>query len=67
MATTIQLEEETHELLKKVKESHKARTYDETVRAILVEAWPKKSMWGILGKRPLRQLLDGLRDERDRI
>lgn len=67
MTTTIQVEKETQELLKKVKESHKAKTYDEAVRILLTKAWPKESMWGALGKKPLQQLLKGLRDERDRI
>lgn len=67
MATTIQVEKETLELLKMLKESRKAKSYDETVRNMLAEAWPKKSMWGILGKKPMKEILKDLRDEGDRI
>ena len=56
MATTVQVERETLEILKKFKESREAKSYDEAVRKMLAEAWPKKSMRGILGKRSMKQI-----------
>lgn len=67
MATTVQVAQETLELLKRFKGSRKAKSYDEAVRKMLVEAWPKESMWGVLGKKTMKQIMEGLRDERDRI
>lgn len=67
MATTIQVESETLELLRRFKESRNAKSYDEAVRRMMAEALPKKSMWGSLGKKSKKEILEGLRDKSDRL
>ena len=65
MATTIQVEKETLELLKGFKEQTDANTYDEAIKMVLKS---KKSMYGALGKKKsMKEILRGLRDEGDRI
>ena len=66
MATTIQVDNETLELLKRFKGSLNAESYNEVINAIL-KGGIKKSMYGALGKeKNMRVILRGLRDESDR-
>ena len=53
MATTVKAKREMFELIEKFKGTRKA--------------WPKKSMRGMLGKISMKQIMEGLRDEKDRI
>ena len=67
MPTTIQLDEETVKMLKGYKEQLNIPTYDDLIRKILAEK-TKKSMFGCLGKRKsMKEILNGLRDEDDRL
>lgn len=66
MVTTIQIQSETLELLKKMKETTKARSYDETITKIVTERMSKGSMAGIIGRKPRKWILKGLRDKSDR-
>ena len=66
MATTIQVDNETLELLKRFKSSFNAESYNDVINAIL-KGGIKKSMYGALGKeKNMRFILRGLRDESDR-
>ena len=67
MPTTIQLDEETVKMLKGYKEQLNIPTYDDLIRKMLAEK-TKKSMFGYLGKRKsMKEILNGLRDEDDRL
>ncbi len=66
MTTTVQIQDDTLELLKKVKKETKASSYDEAIRKIVVLTVKEKSMGGFLGHRPSKQLLKDLRDKSDR-
>jgi hypothetical protein len=65
MITTIQLKKETAEALKKYKEQLDLDTYDELIGQMLITK-TKKSMYGCLGKKTMKEILKGLRDESDR-
>jgi hypothetical protein len=67
MATTIQVKEETLEVLKKFRRAANAHSYDETIQALVKKATKHTtSMHGFLGKKPMKNILRGLRDEHDR-
>lgn len=64
--TTIQINEETLELLKKFKNNFKAGSYNEVINIIL-KGGVKGSLYGAMGKeKSMKKILKGLRDERDR-
>lgn len=64
--TTIQINEETLELLKKCKNNFKAGSYNEVINTLL-KGGAKRSLYGAMGKeRSMKKILKGLRDERDR-
>lgn len=68
MATTIQVERETKEVLNELKKSFNSKTYDEVI-GILVRK-KTKSMYGKLGKSKkisLKKAMKGLRDKDDRL
>ncbi len=66
MPTTIQVDNETLELLKKFKNSLNADSYNDVINSI-IKGGSKKSMYGALGKeKSMKNILRGLRDERDR-
>ncbi|MBS3105535.1 hypothetical protein J4234_04715 [Candidatus Woesearchaeota archaeon] len=66
MPTTIQINSETLDLLKKFKGSLNAESYDDVINKIL-KGGVKKSMYGALGKeKSMKNILRGLRDESDR-
>lgn len=66
MPTTIQVDNETLELLKRFKNSLNADSYNDVINSI-IKGGSKKSMYGALGKeKHMKNILRGLRDERDR-
>ena len=66
MPTTIQLDNETLELLKKFKASLNVGSYNDVINTIL-KGGIKKSMYGALGKeKSMKNILRGLRDESNR-
>ena len=68
MVTTIQVNERTLELLKKLKERYNAQSYDETINKVIVEKTKRKSMAGSLKKylknESLKEILTELQNER---
>lgn len=67
MATTIQVQEDTLELLKQMREMTKTASYDAAIKEMLKKSTRhEKSLYGFLGKKNMKQILKGLRDENDR-
>ena len=67
MTTTIQVHDDTLELLKLYRKSTKAASYDETIKVMIKKATaPRESLKGFLGKRSMKYILEGLRDKTDR-
>ena len=68
MATTIQVNEETLELLKKYKEQMHAETYDEVIRKFMTKGLGEyaKKFKGYLGNLNRNELMKDLRDKKDR-
>ena len=66
MKTTIQIEQNTLELLKKVRENTKSNSYDEALNKIILKNINKESYFGYLGKKNKNDLLKELRDKNDR-
>lgn len=70
MTTTIQIEDGTLEILKKIKEETKSESYNEIIKELIKKNMKmKKSMFGIFKDKKTRttkSVLRGLRDERDR-
>ncbi len=68
MATTIQVQHSTAELLKKIKERTQSGSYDEAIMKLLKQR-SKKSLAGFFARKKhysRKEMLEGLRDERDR-
>ncbi len=65
MPTTIQVDERTLKILKKAKEETHSSSYDEAINKI-VAMRTKESLGGYLGRKPVKEILKGLRDEKDR-
>jgi len=63
--TTIQIQEDTLEFLKMIKEQSQAKTYDEVIHNFMVLGDYAKQFRGFLGKKDRKMLLKGLRDEGD--
>ena len=51
MKTTIQINQNTLELLKKVKDDTSSNSYDEVINKIIIRNLNKESLFGYLGKR----------------
>ena len=66
MSTTIQVEKETLELLKRLKEHLNASTYNEVIGKLAEKSFGLKSMRGYLGKSSRKDILKDLRDKHDR-
>jgi hypothetical protein len=70
MVTTIQVNEKTLALLKKLRDEIKAKSYEEAIIKVIVERAKKDSMAGFLGKKygklSKKEILKDLRDEDDR-
>ena len=67
MATTIQIGERTLKILKNIKDETHSSSYDEAINKMVVMRAKKESLAGYLGKMPIKEIMKGLRDERDRI
>ena len=68
MPSTIQVEKDTMELLKNLKNAYKTKTYDDVINQ-LVRKKVSPSMFGKLAKKKkytMKEILKGLRDESDR-
>jgi len=66
MATTIQIDNRTLELLKKYKEQSKAHSYDEVILNFMKLGSYAKNFRGFLGKKNMTFVMKGLRDKGDR-
>ena len=66
MVTTIQINEKTLQILKKVKEETNSVSYDEAIVKMAVEKAKKTSLAGYLGKKPINKIMVNLRDKNDR-
>ena len=66
MPTTIQIEDRTLKILKKVKEETHSSSYDEAINRIVLSRSKNESLAGYLGRKPISYILKGLRDEKDR-
>jgi len=64
MATTIQIKDETAEMLKQMKNQTKADSYDSLIKQLMTDK--KKSLYGFLGKMTTKEILKDLRDKHDR-
>lgn len=68
MTTTIQVNDSTLQTLKHLKETLNLPTYESVIQWMLKKTHrQKKSMYGALGTRSIENILEGLRDEEDRI
>ena len=65
MPTTIQIDDRTLKILKKIKEETNSSSYDEAIHKIVV-ARSKESLAGYLGRKPVKEILKDLRDEKNR-
>ena len=66
MKTTIQINQNTLELLKKVKDNTSSNSYDEVINKIIIRNLNKESLFGYLGKRNRKFILKELRDKSGR-
>ena len=70
MVTTIQVNERTLELLKKLRAELQAKSYEEAITKVVMQRMKRKSMAGCLGKiygkMSKKEVLKDLRDENDR-
>lgn len=66
MSTTIQIDERTLEILKKIKDETKAASYDEAINKVIADRLKRESLAGYLGRKPLKDILKGLREKHDR-
>lgn len=66
MITTIQVHGTTLRVLKKYREQMNARSYDEVIQKLAVKK-PRESFWGAGGKLSMKEILEGLRDEKNRL
>lgn len=64
--TTIQVTEETADLLKRYKEQNKLKTYDEAIRTFMSLKAYSRQFRGFLGKKGMKYVMEGLRDKKDR-
>ena len=66
MATTIQISEHTLKILKKIKDETHSPSYDEAINKIAVDKIKKGSLAGYLGRKPIKEVLNDLRDKDER-
>ena len=60
MVTTIQVEERTLDILKKIKEETSSSSYDEAINRLVILRLGKGSLAGFLGKMPRSNILKDL-------
>lgn len=67
MATTIQVQEDTLDFLKHLREQFETSTYDALIKVLIQKAMiPQQSLWGKAGRMSMKDILKNLRDESDR-
>jgi len=70
MVTTIQVNDRTLELLKRLKDELKTQSYEEAINQVILDRTKKESLGGFLGKRlgkrSTKEILKDLRDKNDR-
>lgn len=67
MATTIQIQEDTLDFLKHLREQFDTSTYDVLIKMLIKKAMvPQQSLFGKAGKMSMKEILKDLRDESDR-
>ncbi len=64
MPTTIQINERTLKILKKIKNETNSSSYDEAINKLALPI--QESLAGYLGKKPAKYILKDLRDKNDR-
>ena len=64
--TTIQVQDRTLELLKKLKDETESSSYDEAIKKIIITRTKKESFYGFLGRKTRAWILKDLRDKHDR-
>ena len=68
MVTTIQVNERTLQLLKKIKDETESASYDEAIVEVIIERSKKESragsLAGFLGKKDRKKIIKELQDER---
>ena len=62
MPTTIQIDERTLDMLKKIKDETQAASYDEAINKIIADRLKKESLAGYLGRTQIKEILKGLRE-----
>lgn len=68
MATTIQVQEVTVEHLRRIRDSLRFSSYNDAIEHLIRQESRRESFWGAGKKRmTMIQILEGLRDESDRI
>ena len=67
MPTTIQLQDKTLEILRKIKLETHAQSYDEAINKLFKGSLKKESMAGFLGKKHLQSILKDVRDKHERL
>ena len=67
MVTTIQLEDRTLTILKKLKEETNSSSYDEAINRVIADHSGKQSMAGFLGKMPVKGIMKNLREKNERV
>ena len=65
MITTIQIEGDTMQKLKQLKEQSHAKSFNEVILSLLKKKHPT-ALYGILHKEDIHALLKGLRDKHER-
>ena len=66
--TTIQITDSTHQTLKQLKKNLDLPTYEDVIQWMLKKTLKQnKSMYGALGTKSMDEVLEGLRDEEDRM
>ena len=65
MVTTIQVEDRTLDILRKVKQETNSSSYDEAINKLVMSKFEKVSLAGFLGKMPIKDIMKGLRDKHD--
>ncbi len=67
MSTTIQVQNDTLEFLKELREQYEVSSYDALLKILIAKAKkPSQSLWGRGGKMKIKEILEGLREKNDR-
>lgn len=67
MTTTIQISNETADILKSLRKQTNSRSYDEVIQTILKDHQSCHSLFGFAGKKlTKKEILNGIRDKDDK-